>query len=169
MCIGWCNNWVIHHIYLQHLGKRINTLFFLRYVVTAILDLYLKRTEVKRITERCGLKYIGIKAFNLKKNSHFLLSSIFLGALAKLRKATISCVMSVRPFFHLSAWNNTAPIVRIFMKFGTGVFFENLLSEFQFSLKSDKDKRYLAWRPIYISEHLSFSSSRNEKYFRQIL
>ena len=37
----------------------------------------------------------------------------FLGELAKLRKATISLVMSVCPF----AWNNSAPTGRIFIKF----------------------------------------------------
>jgi hypothetical protein len=37
----------------------------------------------------------------------------FLGAVAKLRKATMSFVMSVRP----SSWNNSAPPGRIFMKF----------------------------------------------------
>jgi hypothetical protein len=38
---------------------------------------------------------------------------LFLGAFAKLRKATVSHVMCVRP----SAWNNSAPTGRIFMKF----------------------------------------------------
>jgi hypothetical protein len=37
----------------------------------------------------------------------------FFGAFAKLRKATISFVMSIR----LSAWNISAPTGRIFMKF----------------------------------------------------
>ena len=37
---------------------------------------------------------------------------ILLGAFAKLRKATISSIMSVRP----SAWNNSAPTGRILMK-----------------------------------------------------
>jgi len=37
----------------------------------------------------------------------------FLGAFAKLRKTTISLVMSV----HLSAWNNSVPTVLIFVKF----------------------------------------------------
>ena len=37
-----------------------------------------------------------------------------LGTFAKLRKATTNFVMSVR----LSAWNNSAPTGRIFMKFG---------------------------------------------------
>jgi hypothetical protein len=42
----------------------------------------------------------------------------FLGAFAKVRKATISFVISVRPFVRLSAWNNSAPTGQIFMKFG---------------------------------------------------
>jgi hypothetical protein len=36
-----------------------------------------------------------------------------LGAFANLRQATINFVMFVRP----SAWNNSAPTKRIFMKF----------------------------------------------------
>ena len=40
-------------------------------------------------------------------------ASCFLGEFAKLRKVTISFVMSVR----LSAWNNSAPTSRIFIKF----------------------------------------------------
>jgi hypothetical protein len=43
----------------------------------------------------------------------------FLGAFAKLRKATINFVMcpSVRPSVRPSAWNNSAPTGRIFMEF----------------------------------------------------
>jgi hypothetical protein len=52
----------------------------------------------------------------------------FLGAYAKLRKATISFVMSVRP----SAWNNSAPAGRIFVKFDIWVYFENLSRNFDF-------------------------------------
>jgi hypothetical protein len=43
------------------------------------------------------------------------LTAWFLGAFAKLRKATISFVMSVRPC--PSAWNNSAHTGRIIMKF----------------------------------------------------
>ena len=45
--------------------------------------------------------------------SVFTTGFLFLGAFAKLRKATIIFVMSVRP----SAWNNLASTGRIFMKF----------------------------------------------------
>jgi hypothetical protein len=46
----------------------------------------------------------------------------FLGALAKLRKAAISTVMSVRP----SVRKNSAPNGRIFIKFDIWGFFKNL-------------------------------------------
>jgi hypothetical protein len=66
----------------------------------------------------------------------------FLGAFAKLRKATIRFVMSVclsvYASVHLSAWNDSTPTGRIFMKFDILVSFENLPRKFEVSLKSDK-------------------------------
>jgi hypothetical protein len=60
----------------------------------------------------------------------------FLGEFRKLRKATISFVMSICP----SAWNNSAPTGRIFMKLDIWVFFfENLSTKIHVSLKSDKN------------------------------
>ena len=52
----------------------------------------------------------------------------FLGEFTKLQKATISFMMSVCPF----AWNNSAPIGWLLMKFDTLVFFENLSRKFKF-------------------------------------
>jgi hypothetical protein len=52
----------------------------------------------------------------------------FIGAFAKLRKATISFVMSVR----LSTWNKSAPTGRIFMKFHISGLFESLLGNKHF-------------------------------------
>jgi len=46
----------------------------------------------------------------------------------KLRKATISFVMSVLPF----SWNNSAPTGRIFLKFDVWVFCETLLRKPKF-------------------------------------
>jgi hypothetical protein len=43
-------------------------------------------------------------------------------AFANLRQVTTNLVMSVRP----SAWNNSDPTKRIFMKFDISVFFETL-------------------------------------------
>ena len=56
----------------------------------------------------------------------------FLFALAKLRKATIRFVVSVCPSVRPSAWNNSAPTGRIFMKFDIWIFFENLSKKFNF-------------------------------------
>jgi hypothetical protein len=61
------------------------------------------------------------KRFDIKKIP-------FLDAIAKLRKSTISIVMSVRP----SAWNNWAPTERIFMEYDNAVFFEKLSRKLKF-------------------------------------
>jgi len=51
-----------------------------------------------------------------------------LGSFVKLRKATICFLMSVRP----TAWKNSAPNKRIFMKSYIEVYFENLSRKFKF-------------------------------------
>jgi len=63
---------------------------------------------------------------------------VFLAVFAKLRKMTISFVVSaylsvelsvcppVRPSVCMSAWNNAAPNGQIFVKFDISVFFENM-------------------------------------------
>jgi hypothetical protein len=66
----------------------------------------------------------------------------FLGAFVKSRKASTSFVISVRPSVCPSAWNNSAPTGRIFMKFDIRGFFENLFEIIQVSLKSDKNNGY---------------------------
>ena len=52
----------------------------------------------------------------------------FLGAFAKLQKATDSLFVSVCPSFRLSTWNNWAHTKGIFMKI-LYFFFENLSGE----------------------------------------
>ena len=54
----------------------------------------------------------------------------FLGDCAKLRKSTISYVMSLRVC--PSGWKNSALTGSISMKFGIWVFFENMLRKFKF-------------------------------------
>ena len=50
----------------------------------------------------------------------------FLCALEKLREATLSFVMPVCVSVRLSAWNNSAPTGRIFMKLGISSFSEEI-------------------------------------------
>jgi len=66
----------------------------------------------------------------------------FLGAVGKSRKATISFVMSLSP----SAWNSYVPTIRIFTKFHIWLFFADLSSKIQVSLKYDKNNGYFTWR-----------------------
>jgi len=61
----------------------------------------------------------------------------FSDAFSKLLKATVS-FMSVC----LSAWNNSAPTGRIFMKFDITNFLEKPVEKIQVSLKSDKNNGY---------------------------
>jgi hypothetical protein len=56
------------------------------------------------------------------------LSTGILSVFAKLQRATISFVMSVRP----TAWNDSAPTGRIFVKFDIWVFYENMSRKFKF-------------------------------------
>jgi len=56
------------------------------------------------------------------------LRTFFLAAFAKSRKATIGFVMSVCP----SAWNNSVPTGRVFMKFDIWAFSKNLPRKFKF-------------------------------------
>ena len=83
--------------------------------------------------------------------------------LGKLRKATIGFVVNVL----LSAWNNSAPTGRIFMKFDIWVFSETLSRKTRF-IKSSKNNVYCTRRPAHIYDHFSLSWSYNEKCFRQI-
>jgi len=64
---------------------------------------------------------------------YLYLNWIILGASAKLRKASVSFVVSV--CLCPSAWNNSTLTARIFIKFEIWVFFffENLLGKFKFN------------------------------------
>ena len=73
----------------------------------------------------------------------------FLGAFAKLRKATIGFIMSVCPSVALSVWNNSAP---------TGIWYLNCSPPPNICLENSsfiKPGRYVARRPIYIFDHIS--------------
>jgi pheromone shutdown protein TraB len=67
-----------------------------------------------------------------------LFNSVFSEALARLRKASTTFVMSVRLF----AWNNSATAEWIFMKFGIWIFFEKSVKKIKVVLKSEKNNRH---------------------------
>jgi len=65
--------------------------------------------------------FTGLAALHEKEKRFDSKKIPFLDANAKLLKSTINIVMSVRP----SAWNNSAPSERIFMKYDIGVFLKS--------------------------------------------
>ena len=80
--------------------------------------------------------------------------------------------MSVRP----SAWNDSVPTRRIFMKFVIGVLFENVSIKNRVLLKSDKNNGYFIFKTYiyiyiytYIFDYISLNSEWNEKFFRWTL
>ena len=77
--------------------------------------------------------------------------SMVLGAFAKLRKATISFVMSVCP----SSSNTSAPNGRILIKFYIWNFFENLSRK----LKSDKNNGYFIRRLFHVYDKTWLNST----------
>jgi hypothetical protein len=82
-----------------------------------------------------------------------------------LRKATVSYDMSVCS----SAWNNSAPTGRIFMKFYSWVFFDKLSRKIQVSLKSDQNNRYFTWRPLDIFDRISLGFSSREMFQTKVV
>ena len=80
----------------------------------------------------------------------------FLGALAKLREATISFEISVRPSVFMkklsSHWTDFYYIWYLSI-------FRKSVEKICFLLKSDKNNGYIAWGPIYIYGNISLNSS----------
>jgi hypothetical protein len=107
-----------------------------------------------------------------RKNS--MKPSPFLGAFAKLRKTTISYIMSVCLSVSLSVCLSVCPHATSRLPldgFSWNFIFEDFrtsVENTQILLKSDKNNGYFAWRPMYIYD-ISLRSSQSEKCFRQNL
>ena len=82
---------------------------------------------------------------NMNKMCHQ--NAEFLGALAELRKTTISFVMPVRPSVRMeqldSHWKDFHEIWYL-------IIFRKSVEKIQVPLKSAKNNGYFTWRPIYI-------------------
>jgi hypothetical protein len=87
------------------------------------------------------------------------INSIVLRRVGKTAKATIGFVMSVCLSIrlclsvclsYLSAWNNSAPTGRIFIKFDTWIFLRKSVEKIQVWLKFDKNNGHFTWKPMYI-------------------
>jgi hypothetical protein len=84
----------------------------------------------------------------------------FLSAFAKLRKATISFVMSLRLSFRPSfCMRQLCSQWMDFHEIWYWSIFRKFVTKIQVSLKSDKNDGYFTWKPICIFDHISLSSS----------
>ena len=81
---------------------------------------------VSVITVNIGLGIVLFSKFPCHQTMIFFTLMVFVGAFAKLRKASISFVMCVRLSVLPSAWNSSAHTGSIFMKFDIWRVFENL-------------------------------------------
>ena len=90
-----------------------------------------------------------------------------LGAFAKSRKSTVCFVMSVCPLIHPFVlvdqlgfhWTDFHEIWYLSIS-------RTSVAKIQVSLKSDKNKGYFTWRPMYIFDHISLISSYNAECFQ---
>jgi hypothetical protein len=94
----------------------------------------------------------------------FFLQNLFLGAFSIFRKATASFFVSVRPSILLSECNYFDFWGFFFLSLFSFLFFQKSVENIQVSLKSDKNNGHYTWRPVYIFDHVSLSSSYNEKF-----
>jgi hypothetical protein len=89
---------------------------------------------------------------------HLMIGHIggFLGAFAKFWKTTITFVMGVRSSVRMeqlgSDWKDFREIwyLSVILKY---------VAKIQASLKSNKNKEYFAWRPMYLYDNISLNSS----------
>jgi hypothetical protein len=112
-----------------------------------------------------NLLYLRLSPMNPVQETVKWVYNSFLGALAKLRKATISFVLSVYPSVFLSAsncchWKDFHEIwyLSIYWK---------CIEKIRF-IESDKNNGYCTWQAVRICYHISLSCSQNEKCCRQI-
>jgi hypothetical protein len=100
-----CLNTLVCFLCKEQLTKTANANII--YPLTSLFDTILfSSTDQQRFT--CGSLYILLQELSD--------CVTLFGAFAKFREATTSFVVSVRPSHRLSAWNNSAPTGRIFMK-----------------------------------------------------
>ena len=85
-------------------------------------------TVSRSVSRLVASKTAGMRSCIPMEYTHF--EYVFLGAFAKLRKAIISFVMSIRVC--LSTCNNWTPTGQILMRFDIWTFFENLSRKFKF-------------------------------------
>jgi hypothetical protein len=93
------------------------------------------------------------------KQTHYVDIRKVLGAFTKFYKNFVMSVRPcVRPSIRMSAWSNSASTGRIFMTLDIWGFFRKSVGKIKVKLKSDKNNRYVTWRPVYVFDNISLTS-----------
>ena len=148
------------------LNKHIQFCFMLQTFV-ALTKVYYCNTNISANAGVCTVTVSSWLADPVSQRFHYWQRQRFLGALAKLRKATISFVMSVclsiRPHGTPPFSLNGFPLNLILS------IFRKIRRENSSFLKIWQEKRVLRMETYVHYDNISLSSSSNEKYFRQNL
>jgi hypothetical protein len=87
----------------------------------------------------------------------------FLGSFAKLRKATITCIMPVCLSVHMKQIDYQ---LADFQAIWYTIIFRKSVEKIQVTSKSGNSNSCFTWRPVCVCDIMSPSSSKNEKYCR---
>jgi hypothetical protein len=172
----WLEFWFILH--LSGLNIR-NTLSWLEFFCATCGHWNSGKWELKKINYvnncfKLSTEFLRKNLFIYTQICEYLLcTSLFLGFLlllllgvfTKLRKATVTFIMSVC----LSIWlEHLGSHWMAFHESSYLSIFRKSVEKIQVSLKSDKNNGHFMWRPMYIY-NISLNSTQNEKYFRKKL
>ena len=146
LCTSGCNT---NSCYTRHYDEHHKPLYFVDSMYLFFFAsfnkgklCFLARSQPNVLVVRMR-RFLGFFRTNSKKR--FLASSY--------RYVRLHIRPSVRPSVCLSAWNNSAPTGRIFMKFWYLSIFRKLVEKIQVSSKPHKNNRYFAWRRIHIFDN----------------
>ena len=133
----YCNTYLISRVCMLNLTELGNSNKLLRFllddVICASLSSFIVPSSYPVLSTLYSAPLICILNFGLKMNFNYRSKQQvqLLGACEELRILTLSC-LSVCLHVCPSAWNSSVLTGRIFMKFRSCVFFENMLIKFNF-------------------------------------
>ena len=106
--------------------EKLNTWKQHFFQTTTCIQMIMKFSFIRSQTIRKEICCIQSKCYNIFLVHPGMNYFILVMLVRKIARTTMSFVMSIclHPSVHLSAWNNSVPTGRVFMKFGIWVFFE---------------------------------------------
>jgi hypothetical protein len=149
-CETYCRYlWTLSITYMWHIHNPKMYHWFIYPQTQTLTDVY--------TNTHCNLDYVFLCWYNETWKCDISVSETserFLGVCAKLWKATISFVISIRS----AVRNNSATTERILMKLDVLLFWKSV-EKIQVSLKSDKNNRYFTRRHFHVYDSVLLNSS----------